>query len=212
MSSNENYSEYEITKENYNKNPSYMKNLWSFNWEKQINEFVKGLGGKKVLDAGCGVGRDIKEFLKRGFEATGVDYSSKNIKIAEQSFVGAKLFEGNILEMNFLSSSSFDGVWACASVLHLKKKDLPLALKEFRRILKPKGRLFVSVKKGDGEKFVEDEAGKRFFSFYKEGEMKEAIEKAGFKVTKIEAVKHEQLTGRDPQRPDWICVFAQKTL
>ncbi|MDO8634235.1 MAG: class I SAM-dependent methyltransferase [archaeon] len=211
MASNKNAPEYEITKESYNNNPAYIKKLQLFNWQNQINEFIKGLDGKKVLDAGCGAGRDIKEFLNKGFEVTGVDYSVENIKVAKQSFPRAKLFEGNILQMGFIPGNSFDGVWACASVLHVKKADLQRALQEFRRVLKPKGRLFVSVKKGEGEKIVEDEAGKRFFSFYKESEMKEAIERAGFKVTKIEVVRHEQLTGRDPQKPDWICLYAQKT-
>ncbi len=206
-----NFSEYEITKQTYNNNPAYLKKIADlFDWSNQIDEFTKSLSGKNVLDAGCGAGRDTKEFLSHGFDVVGVDYSSEILKVVREIFPSAKFFEGSILKMDFLKDKSFDGVWACASVLHLKKIDLPKALSEFNRVLKENGKLFVSAKKGEGEEFVEDETGKRFFSYFTEDELKTFIEKADFKVTKVEVVQQKKVTGTG--LTNWICVFAQKAL
>ncbi|MBI2598460.1 MAG: methyltransferase domain-containing protein [Candidatus Diapherotrites archaeon] len=203
-------NEYEITRQEYDKNNEfYAKRLQAFNWQKQIDYFAGLLSGKRVLDAGCGVGRDAGKFLKIGFEVDGIDYSKENLKKAKTLFPKANFFQQNILATN-LPSNTYDGIWACASILHLKKKDLPTALSEFNRLLKLHGRLFVSVKQGKGEQMVKNDAGERFFSFFQPDEIKKVIQTAGFKIIFSEIVPHENLTGDASQKPDWICIFSEK--
>ncbi len=202
--------EYKQTLESYEKNVKFYTNrLYSFDWSKQIDRFAESLKGKKVLDAGCGVGRDVGEFLKRDLDVDGLDFSKENLIVAKQKFPKANFIEGDLLKMP-LPDRHFDGIWACASILHLKKKDALNALLEFKRVLKPKGVLFVSVKEGTGEKFVEDGGGKRFFSFYSLEELIELARVAGFTVTTTQVVSHFELTGKKEEMPDWLCVFAGK--
>jgi ubiquinone/menaquinone biosynthesis C-methylase UbiE len=111
-----------------------------------------------------------------------------------------------------LPENKYDGVWVCTSILNLKKKDLPLALSEFKRVLKSHGKLFISVKKGSGERIIPDKFGKRFFSFYSLNELKELVSKSGFKITYTEVVPDAELAVKDPKepKPDLICLYAEK--
>lgn len=201
--------EYDITRKEYDANADfYFKRLSSFDWSGQIDRFSRFLLGKKVLDAGCGVGRDVGEFLKRDFEVDGIDYSIENLKHAKASFPKANFSGQNILHTS-LPSGIYDGIWSCACILHLKKKDVPVALAEFSRLLKPRGKLFVSVKEGKGEKMVNTGAGERFFSFFSADELKKFVENSGFKILFFEVVPNESMSGTG-EKINWLCVFAEK--
>ena len=82
--------------------------------------------GGKILDLGCGSGRDSKYFLSQGYEVVSVDGSEAICKCASEYLqrpVQCVRFE----EMNF--SQEFDGVWACASLLNVEKDKLSDVLK-----------------------------------------------------------------------------------
>ena len=109
--------------------------------------------GGTILDAGCGPGRDVLAFLKQGFRVTAFDASEKMVEIAStQTGVAA-------LQMRF---QEFDGIWACASLLHVPFCELEDVLTRFRRALKTGGICFMSFKQGNGERF---EDGRRFIDF-----------------------------------------------
>ncbi len=201
---------YEETKKNYNRGIDWhIQKSSSYNWKNQIERFVKGLKGKRVLDAGCGGGRDIAEFIKRGIEVDGIDYSRETIKKCKEQFPKATFYEGDMRKID-LPDNTYDGIWACASLLNLKKKDILLVLFKFKRILKSNGKLFISVKEGEGERMIKDRAGQRFFSFYSLRELKRLVEKAGFKVNYTEIVPDAELTGKisKPVKPALICLYA----
>ncbi|MGV8169613.1 MAG: class I SAM-dependent methyltransferase [Candidatus Nanoarchaeia archaeon] len=181
----------------------------SYNWTKQINTFVKMINGTRVLDAGCGGGRDIPEFIKRDMIVEGIDYSAKTIELCRKKFPEVTFYEGDIRNMN-LSDQTYEGVWACASILNIEKREIPLALSEFRRILKKNGALFISVKEGTGEKIIADQAGKRFFSFFSVKEIRALVEQAGFKIKHAEITSDADLTGEknSHDKPSWICLYA----
>ena len=205
--------EYRKTMEIYNRNVSHFEEkLASFDWGKQIDRFVSGLKGRKILDAGCGTGRDVGEFIKRGLLAEGLDYSAENIRLSRRKYPGVVFHEGDLMKMN-LPDNGYDGLWCCASLLHIKKQDAPGVLNEFRRVLKPGGKLFISVKEGAGEKMVSDEAGERFFSFYRAGELKGKVSEAGFRVYFTEKIPHASILAKaqpTQKKPGWVCVFAEK--
>ncbi|MBI2140243.1 class I SAM-dependent methyltransferase [Candidatus Woesearchaeota archaeon] len=195
-----------------------------YSWNKQIDRFVRELHGRRILDVGCGGGRDIAEFLRRGLKADGLDYSAETIRLCQQKFPDAAFFVGdmrdigNIKELTNLSNKSlpmgrYDGVWACASILHIKKSEVPDVLSGIKSVLKEHGKLFVSVKKGKGERIVYDSKGKRFFSFYLPNEIKKLFEQSGFKVNYSENISDAELTGKasKPAKPDWICLYAKKS-
>ena len=102
--------------------------------------------GGHILDLGCGSGRDSAQFLARGYQVTSMDGSAELCRIAE-AYTGHKVH--NILFDEIAWQNEFDGVWACASLLHCTMDELPGVLQKVSRSLKSDGVLYVSFKYGD---------------------------------------------------------------
>lgn len=201
---------YEKTKFDYDSGAEWhIKKSLSYNWSKQIDKFIDGLHGNKVLDAGCGGARDISEFLKKGMNVDGIDYSGETIKKNKDKFPHINFYEGDIRKMN-LPDDHYDGLWSCASLLNIAKDEVLETLIEFKRVLKKDGRLFISVKEGKGEKIITDQAGERLFSFFSVNELKKLVQQAGFRVNFLDVVSDMDLTGKvsEPENPSWICLYA----
>ena len=101
-----------------------------------------------ILDFGCGAGRDTKYFLEQGCRVTAVDGSEALCKIASE-YTGIQVKQ--MLFQNLDETEKYDGIWACASILHLKKKELPDVLVKMRNALKKQGIIYTSFKYGDFE-------------------------------------------------------------
>ena len=115
--------------------------------------------GGTILDAGCGPGRDVLAFLKQGFRVTAFDASAKMVELTSKQ-TGVVAFQMRFQELNY--EQEFDGIWACASLLHVPFCELEDVLTRFRRALKTGGICFMSFKQGNGERF---EDGRRFIDF-----------------------------------------------
>ena len=101
-----------------------------------------------ILDAGCGSGRDSLHFLRRGHSVIAFDASAKMASLASE------LLGQDVLRMSFdevAFDQQFDGVWACASLLHVPRAALPDVLGRLGRSLKPGGTMYASFKHGYGE-------------------------------------------------------------
>lgn len=143
------------------------------------NQFMARLpAGGRILDAGCGAGRDLKIFNNSGYQACGIDASATLVEIAKQ-YSGANCTVGRIEEVADISR--FDGIWACASLLHLPKADIESVLRRFQKALLPGGTLFASVQEGLGEQSAPDG---RFFAHYQLDEFVKVVEAADFSVDK----------------------------
>jgi ubiquinone/menaquinone biosynthesis C-methylase UbiE len=201
---------YNKTKENYNRGVEWhTKKSFSYNWSKQLKKFIKILTGKKVLDAGCGAARDIEFFCKNNIQVEGIDYSEEVIKKCRASFPEVTFYLADFRKMD-IPDETYDGIWTCASVVNLLKKDLSPVLLEFLRVLKPGGIIFISVKEGQGERLISDKHGERIFSFYLEDELRAAFGKVGIKIIYSEVITDEALTGVASDKPNWICVYGKK--
>ena len=109
-----------------------------------------------ILDAGCGSGRDTKFFIENGYKVTSIDASSELVKIAsEYSGIAVQCMKFEDIEFK----DEFDGIWACASLLHIGKTNLPAILMKFTESLKKSGILYVSFKYGELERV---DAGRLF--------------------------------------------------
>ena len=164
--------------------------------------------GNLILDVGCGGGRDAKFFNKKGLEVVGIDTSSVMIKLAKKEVPKANFQCINLLNIKF-KKDMFDGVWAQAVLLHLKRKDIPKALKIFYKILKPNGILHISIREGKGEtleKYKLLEKGRRLYTYFSKNEIIGFLEKQGFKVIYL-AISHDI-----QKRPNinWIRIWAKK--
>jgi ubiquinone/menaquinone biosynthesis C-methylase UbiE len=168
-----------------------------------INFFIQNLKGTKILDVGCGPGRDVKYFSNHNLKVTGVDLSDRFLDIASKNVPGAKFIQMDMRSLDF-SDNTFDGIWASVSFLHIQKKDAVDTLIGLRRILKSDGLMYINVEKGTQEKFLRKEEYKnkpRLISFYTEGEFEELIKTCGFNILK-------KVVDEDPY--GWIKVFATK--
>lgn len=157
--------------------------------------------GGRILDAGCGSGRDLRHFVKCGFRAMGMDTSTSLVDLAK-SYSGAPCIVGRLESMDF--ASAFDGIWACASLLHLPKSMLASALRRIQTALVPCGILFASVQEGGGERSAPDG---RFFSYYQPIEFISAVKDVGF-VIEDAWVSEDVLPQRRSVR--WVNVLARR--
>ncbi|ACS79719.1 class I SAM-dependent methyltransferase [Maridesulfovibrio salexigens] len=131
--------------------------------------------GSHILDVGCGSGRDSLHFINQGYKVTAFDGSPEIVAQANTILpIKAKvmLFD----EMDF-EPKSFDGIWACASLLHLLSDELPIIIRKLRTFLKDDGVFFCSFKLGDGLRT--DSHGRRFLDMTKEG-LRRVLEECGY--------------------------------
>jgi SAM-dependent methyltransferase len=120
--------------------------------------------GGKILDAGCGVGRDTRYFIQHGYRVVAFDASEKMVQLCSQySFAYCLKHTFGDLER----IEEFDGVWACASLLHLQFVDLKDALSRLVNSLIPGGILYFSLKTVDSDCHHNSQNGKTFY-FYEQ--------------------------------------------
>jgi SAM-dependent methyltransferase len=120
--------------------------------------------GGHILDAGCGSGRDARAFLDRGYLVTALDASEAMVAEAAD-FIGQRVLLMRFQEIAF--EDEFDGVWACASLLHVPRAEMDAVLARIVRALKPEGLLYLSFKEGQQDRIADG----RFFSDYTEGSL-----------------------------------------
>ena len=104
--------------------------------------------GARVLDFGCGSGRDAKHFLEAGFAVDAVDGSPELCRIASE-LTGLPV---RCMRFEELSAQSiYDGIWACSSILHVPSRQLLALLAKMAAALKPGGVVYTSFKLGEFE-------------------------------------------------------------
>jgi len=113
-----------------------------------------------ILDAGCGSGREAEAFLERGYRVTAIDASPEMAQSATV-LTGQHCEILSFQKMEFYEE--FDGIWACASLLHVPKHEMADVMHRFIRSLKVDGIFYISLKEGEGERIAEDG---RFFNYY----------------------------------------------
>jgi ADP-ribose pyrophosphatase YjhB (NUDIX family) len=162
----------------------------------------------RVLDAGCGPGRDSKWFHARGFQTVGVDLAAGMLAEARRRAPGVDFRQADLRSLDF-PDGYFDGIWCSASLLHLPRSDVLPVLRSFNRLL-GHGYLRVSVKEGVGEEVVDSDYGPnspRFFTYFSRFELELYLERAGFEVHAVSEAPHIGARGHR-----WLAVLAQTKL
>ena len=112
--------------------------------------------GAHILDAGCGSGRDAKVFAEAGFQVTAFDASAEMARLASD-YCGFEVTVRRFEDVDEIAQ--FDGIWCCASLLHVPLASMPSTLEQMWNALRPGGTLYVSYKHGTGERV---DGGRRF--------------------------------------------------
>ena len=135
------------TIEFYDRNADeYFARTADVTFDEIYSRFLKYIpAGGRIMDLGCGSGRDVKWFCDHGYEAYGLDASRELVSRASDEY-DIPVFTGLIEE--WTTSTPFDGVWCCGSLMHLDDSALEQFFGNLKYNLKPGGVLFMSVKAG----------------------------------------------------------------
>lgn len=125
--------------------------------------------GAYILDLGCGIGRDSVYFKKKNYKVKAIDGSKEMCKIASKE-LNEPVEQINFLDINYVSQ--FDGIFACASLLHLNNEDLIECLSKLILALNNNGIIYASFKFGENERVDE----KRYFNDMTEEKFKNICE------------------------------------
>jgi SAM-dependent methyltransferase len=133
------------------------------------NKFLKYVApGGKILDAGCGSGRDSLYFIKHGYKVVSIDASEEMVRLSSK-LTGQQTLLMKFEDIDF--KDEFDGIWACASLLHVPKMEIKGVMTRLAQALKENGIFYGSFKYGEGEEF----RGERLFNFYDENSLRALI-------------------------------------
>ena len=134
------------------------------NMESLYQLFLKYLPqGAAICDLGCGSGRDSKHFLEKGYTVAAIDGSAELCKIAS-AYIGREVRNITFDQIDY--HEVFDGIWACASLLHVSSLQLPSIFEKIARSLKSGGYLYVSFKYGT---FEGERNGRHFTDLTEDG-------------------------------------------
>lgn len=154
-----------------------------------------------ILDLGCGSGRDSKAFLEQGYSVIPQDGSEEICKAAE-NYLGIPVRHQLFSELS--DQNAFDGIWACASLLHLPKSELPAIFSKIHRALKDSGAVYVSFKQANPSGFRNG----RYFTNLSLQDLQNLIEQCG--GWKIEALWTSQDVRDDRPGEFWSNALLRK--
>ena len=146
----------------YNKNSEeYFNSTLNVDMTNTYKVFLKLVPeGGKILDLGCGSGRDSMNFIKLGYEVTAVD-GAKELAKRASVLLGKEVIVSTFEELEL--KEKFHGIWACASLLHIKREDLKIVLNNLYNNLEDNGVFYMSFKYGEKE-YVDDK--NRYFNCF----------------------------------------------
>ncbi len=158
--------------------------------------------GGSILDFGCGAGRDTKAFLDMGYQVDAIDGSEK---LCEKAAKLTGIPVRNILFSDLDEKEKYDGIWACASILHLPKDELKMVLHKMFRALKQDGYAYTSFKYGD----FEGSRNGRFFTDFTEDSFRSFLSDIEGLVIEKLWITNDVRPGRQYEK--WLNVILRTT-
>ncbi|UOH74373.1 class I SAM-dependent methyltransferase [Acinetobacter schindleri] len=142
----------------YNKHAEeFIASTFEVDMESLYQPFLAELPeGARILDVGCGSGRDTLAFKNKGYQVDAIDYSEELVKKASR-LTGIPIKLKSFYEVD--DYEAYDGIWACASLLHCERNHLKEVIGKLVSALKPNGVLYMSFKYGNGDR---EKDGRKF--------------------------------------------------
>lgn len=160
-----------------------------------------GAGAFRILDLGCGPGRDLRAFRDLGHEAVGLDGAARFVEMARE-LTGCEVLQQDFLALD-LPPEHFDGVFANASLFHVPAQELPRVLGELRAALRPGGVLFSSNPHGRNE---EGWCDRRYGTYLDIETWRALMRAAGF----VELEHYYRPAGLPRSRQPWLAMVWRK--
>jgi SAM-dependent methyltransferase len=159
--------------------------------------------GARILDAGCGPGRDVQTFRELGFDAMGIDGSQAMVELARTIALCARVEHIAFHEIEFVNE--FDGIWASASLLHVPSDQIDDAMHRLARALRVGAVIYMSVKEGDGRRVHDD--GRVFYD-YSTATLRELF--ARHPALELISIEHSPPSAGQSDRKSWLHALARK--
>jgi len=193
-------AEYQLTAEDYR------IGTWnhdvSQNREGLINAMPKTKG--RILDLGCGPGRDLVAFQNLGYSVTGLDATPAFVEMAKQN-ASCPVLRQTFLSLD-LPSDSFEGIFANASLIHVPSAEMLGVLKHLHQALSDRGILLMSMVRGDREGLSERPTGYRYVTGWEYETLAPKLEEAKFNVLN----HYYRPEGMPIEECSWLVMVAQK--
>ena len=157
--------------------------------------------GAFILDFGCGSGRDSRYFLQKGYQVEACDGSEEMVKAATQN---AGIPVKRMLFSELDEKDRYDGIFACASILHVPSKDLPDIITRMKKAVKTDGILYVSFKYGTFEGIRNG----RYFTDLTEESLQVILDKVGGLEIIRTGITGDARPGREDEK--WLNVLLRK--
>ena len=182
----------------YNQNAElYCEQTKVGNIQENYDRFLRTIPeGSYILDFGCGSGRDSKYFIENGYKVRAIDGSSEICKITN------KYINQEVECMKFEDLDDvevYDGIWACSSILHVEKENLPGILDKMLRSLKSGGVIYTSFKLGHGYEIKEG----KYYNFITKEEMEDVLKGLSIEAKLIDYFETKPSTKRISPNTIW---------
>lgn len=168
------------------------------------NKFLSYLSkNAKILDFGCGSGRDTKYFLNKGYKVDAIDGSKKLCQYASK-YTGIEV--KNMLFQELNAVDQYDGIWACSSILHLDKDELSKVLNKMSVALKKDGIIYTSFKYSE----FEGVRNGRYFTDFTEKTFQKFLEQIHLLIVETQWITGDARPEREDER--WLNLILKKSI
>jgi 2-polyprenyl-3-methyl-5-hydroxy-6-metoxy-1,4-benzoquinol methylase len=193
-------AEYQLTAEDYR------IGTWNHDVSQNRNALIAAMNKSngKILDLGCGSGRDLVAFQEMGYQVTGLDATPAFVEMASQ-IAGCDVWQQSFLSLDLLNST-FDGIFANASLIHVPSVEMLGVLKHLNYALSDCGVLLMSMVRGDREGYSERPTGYRYVTGWEYETLEPILVAAKFQILH----HYYRPQGVPTEECSWLVMVARK--
>jgi SAM-dependent methyltransferase len=192
-------AEYQLTAD------SFKTGTWDHDVSQNRNALIAAMPRNpgRILDLGCGPGRDLVAFCQAGHEAIGLDATPAFVEMARATSQ-CEVWQQTFLNLQ-LPEAFFDGIFANASLIHVPSAEMVRVLTDLRRSLVLQGAIVLSMVRGEGEGFSARPTGYRYTVGWEYDRLSPCLEAAGFEILH----HYYRPPNQPPALQNWLAIVAR---